>query len=117
MMVQTYQKGDVIDVNLGRPPKEIKGHEQGMKRPCIIIKSFDNLGLAIIVPCTTKDPKYSIYTIVKIIKGTGGLTTDSFALCHQIRTISFDRILSKRGTLPQNTILKISSVLTDTLDL
>jgi mRNA interferase MazF len=112
-----YQKGDVVDVDLGRPPKEIKGHEQGLKRPCIIIKSFDNLGLAIVVPCSSKEPKFSLYTIVKIFKNQGGLTSDSFALCHQIRTISHDRILNKRGTLPQNTILKISSVLTDTLDL
>lgn len=116
-MALNYQKGDVVDVDLGRPPKEIKGHEQGLKRPSIIIKSFDNLGLAIIVPCTTTEPQNSLYTIVKLIKGIGGLTSDSFALCHQIRTISFDRILNKRGTLPQNSILKISSVLTDTLDL
>jgi mRNA interferase MazF len=116
-MILNYQKGDVIEVNLGNPPKEIKGHEQGYKRPCIIMKSFNNLEIAIIVPCSTKEPKYSFYTIVKILKGVGGLTSESYALCHQIRTISFDRILSKRGRLPQNDILKISSVLIDTLDL
>jgi hypothetical protein len=25
----TLAKGDIIDVNLGLPPKEVKGHEQG----------------------------------------------------------------------------------------
>ena len=75
---------ELIDVNLGQPPKEVKGHEQGFERPCIVIKAFSNLGLAIVIPVTSKQPKYSIFTIVKLLKGTGGLTSDSYALCHQI---------------------------------
>ena len=104
-------------MNLGNPPKEIKGHEQGFIRPCVIIKAFNNLEIAVIVPCSTKEPRYSLYTIVKILKGIGGMVSDSYALCHQIRTISFDRIIKRRGHLPQNDILKISSVLSDALDL
>jgi len=75
------------------------------------------LGLIIIVPCTTTFPKYSLYTIVKLNKGQGGLTSDSFALCHQIRTISVDRITRKRGQLGMTEILKIQTVLLDTLEL
>ena len=116
-MKQSFQKGEILNVDLGKPPKEVKGHEQGYVRPCVIIKSFNNLGLAIIVPCTTSEPKYSLFTIVKLIKGSGGLTSDSFALCHQIRTVSFDRILSTRGKLDNKDILKIHSVLIDTLEL
>lgn len=116
-MKPSYFKGEIVNVNLGKPPKEIKGHEQGLERPCIIIKSFNNLELAIIVPLTTKEAKFSLYTIVKIQKGTAGLTADSFALCHQIRTISFDRIVSKRSKLENKDILKIHSVLIDTLEL
>jgi mRNA interferase MazF len=116
-MKQNYTKGEIVNVNLGNPPKEIKGHEQGLERPCVIIKSFNNLELAIVVPLTTKEAKYSLFTIVKIQKGTAGLTADSFALCHQIRTISFDRIVSKRSKLESKDILKIHSVLIDTLEL
>jgi len=116
-MKQNFTKGEIINVNLGTPPKEIKGHEQGFERPCIIIKSFNNLDLAIVVPLTTKKAKYSLFTIVKILKGTAGLTADSFALCHQIRTISFDRIISKRARLDNKDILKINAVLIDTLEL
>jgi mRNA interferase MazF len=116
-MKQNFTKGEIINVNLGTPPKEIKGHEQGFERPCIIIKSFNNLDLAIVVPLTTKKAKYSLFTIVKILKGTAGLTADSFALCHQIRTISFDRIISKRAKLDNKDILKINAVLIDTLEL
>lgn len=116
-MNQNFVKGDIVDVNLGNPPKEIKGHEQGSERPCVIIKSFNNLNLAVVVPLTTKEAKYSLFTIVKIIKGTAGLTSDSYALCHQIRTISFDRITGKRARLDKKDILKIHSVLIDTLEL
>lgn len=116
-MKQTFTKGEIINVNLGTPPKEIKGHEQGFERPCVIIKSFNNLDLAVIIPLTTKEAKYSLFTIVKIQKGTAGLTADSYALCHQIRTISFDRITSKRARLDNKDILKINSVLIDTLEL
>lgn len=116
-MRQNYTKGEIINVNLGIPPKEIKGHEQGMERPCVVIKSFNNLDLVVIVPLTTKEAKYSLFTIVKIPKGTAGLTADSYALCHQIRTISFDRITSKRAKLDKKDILKIHAVLIDTLEL
>lgn len=110
-------KGEIIDVNLGKPPKEVKGHEQGLERPCIVIKAFGNLNLAIVVPLTSREPKYSIYTIVKIPKGSAGLTSDSYALCHQIRTISFDRIIKKRAKLDNKDILKIHSILIDTLEI
>ena len=116
-MKQNFSKGEIVNVNLGTPPKEIKGHEQGFERPCIVIKSFNNLELAVVVPLTSKEPKYSLFTIVKVLKGTAGLATDSFALCHQIRTISFDRIVSKRSRLDIKDILKINSVLIDTLEL
>ena len=116
-MKQIYTKGDIIDVNLGSPPSDVKGHEQGMTRPCVVIKSFNTLDLAVIVPLTTKEARYSLFTIVKIRQGTAGLTADSYALCHQIRTVSFARIVGKRSRLESRDILKIHSVLIDTLEL
>jgi mRNA interferase MazF len=116
-MKHHYQKGEILTINLGKPPKEVKGHEQGYNRPCVVVKSFNNLGLAVIIPCTTTEPRYSIFPIVKLLKGSGGLSSDSFALCHQIRTVSFDRIISKCGKLDNKDVLKIHSVLMDTLEL
>jgi mRNA interferase MazF len=116
-MKQRYTKGDIINVNLGVPPQEIKGHEQAKQRPCIVVKAFNNLELVVVVPLTTKDPKYSIFTIVKILKSKAGLRADSYALCHQIRTISFDRIVDKLSKLDPQDMLKINAVLIDTLDL
>lgn len=116
-MKSNLNKGEIIDVNLGHPPKEIKGHEQGFVRPCVIIKAFNNLGLAIVLPLTSKEPRYALFTIVKISKGTAGLTVDSYVLCHQIRTISYDRIIGKRAKLDNKDILKIHAVLIDTLEI
>lgn len=116
-MKQNFQKGEIINVDLGVPPKEVKGHEQGFDRPCIVIKSFPQLELAIVIPCTSKEPKYNHYTVVKLSKDSGGLTTDSYALCHQIRTVSFDRIKTKRGKLDTKDLLKVQTVLLDTLDI
>lgn len=117
-MKQNYQKGEIINVDFGKPPVEVKGHEQGFNRPCVIIKSFNNMRLAIVVPVTSKTPKISYYTIVKLLKGTGNLTYDSYALCHQIRTISVDdRVINKIGKLDSKELMKINTVLLDTLEL
>ncbi|MEM9687414.1 MAG: type II toxin-antitoxin system PemK/MazF family toxin, partial [Bacteroidota bacterium] len=78
-MERYFQEGEIVNVDLGKPPKEVKGHEQGFDRPCVIIKSFPYLKLAIVIPCTSKKQKYNPYTIVKLTKGSGGLTSDSFA--------------------------------------
>jgi mRNA interferase MazF len=114
-MNQSYRAGDVVESDLGNVPGEVRGHEQGFVRPCIIIRSFNNLGLATIVPCTTKSPGVPLFTIVALTKGTGDLTRDSYALCHQIRTISVDRILRSWGRLGERDFAKVQTVLLDTL--
>ncbi len=116
-MQNKYNSGEIVDIDLGLPPQEVKGHEQGLQRPCVIIKSIPQLQLAVIVPCTSKEPKFSHYTIVKLLKGIGGLKTDSYVLCHQVRAISFDRIIGRVGTINDRDLLKIKTVLFDTLDL
>lgn len=115
--MQGYQKGDVVDVDLGIPPVSIKGHEQAKERPCIILKAFTNLGLCVILPITSSQPPKHLYTFVYLPKGVGGLSKDSYVLCHQIRTVSTDRINRKRGILDTKDLLKIQSVLVDTLEL
>jgi len=112
-----YPKGAIVAVDLGQPPKAIKGHEQAFIRPGVVIKSFQRLELPIVLPLTSKVPKYGRYTIVKIAKGQGGLTANSYVLCHPIRTVSFDRILRQRGALGTRDMGKINAVLIDTLEL
>src|SRR4051794_11614883 len=113
----SFSPGDICLIDLGTPPTAIKGHEQALTRPCVILKDFAYLKLFIIIPITSQTPKFSHYTIVFLVKGIGGLTKDSYALCHQIRTVSSDRIIKKIGILPEREFKKIQAVLIDTLGL
>jgi len=83
----------------------------------LIIKAFNNHRLAIVIPCTKQKPKIPHYSIVFLPKGTAHLRYDSFALCNQIRTISYERILKRIGLLDEMNFLKIQMVLKDTLEL
>ena len=112
-----YNNSDIINVDLGLPPEVIKGHEQAKIRPCVVVKSFATMKLAIIVPCTSKEPKFYSYTSVKINKGEANLNTDSYVLCHQIRTVSFERIKNTIGKLTNTDFCKIKSTIADTLEL
>jgi mRNA interferase MazF len=106
-----YTPGSVIYIDLGKPPLEIKGHEQGYKRPCIVLKDYTHLKLITIISLTTKKPKNAMYSIVAIPSATTILKEDSFALCHQIRTVSYDRVKSFEGTISNEELMKVKGVL------
>ncbi len=113
-----FKTGDIVYVNLGKiNSKEIKGHEQGKIRPCVIIKSLHLIGLIIIVPFTSKKPKNPHFFYVKIEKDGKSFIYDSYALCHQIRTVSIDRVSQKKGILSTQDLDKIRFVLSDLLEL
>ena len=111
-----FKPGQIINIDLGSHPNEVKGYEQANTRPCLVIKHFSHLSLLTIVPITSKKQKYDSYSIVEIDKGEGNLVYDSFILCHQIRTVSEDRILAKIGIIGNNSLLKIKSVIVDIFD-
>jgi len=111
-----YTSGQIVLVDLGNPPNEIKGHEQAKKRPCLVIKFFSHLSLLTVIPITSKKQKYNPYSIVDLPKGLGNLKFDSYALCHQIRTISEDRILDVVGAIDIHSLLRVKSVVVDIFD-
>jgi mRNA interferase MazF len=100
-----YNPGDVIRVNLG----ETVGHEQEGERPCVVISHSKDLGLIVIIPLTSKEKFWP--TVVSVEKDEGGLPKKSFALCHQIRSISEERINEKIGALSSETMNKIRTTL------
>lgn len=110
-------KGDIINIDLGEHP-ETKGHEQAKARPCIVIQAFNKLELATVIPFTRTQPKNPLFTTVKISAGgVSGLKEDSYALCHQIRTVAIERITGKIGQLDSTSMFKIHTVLIDMLEL
>ena len=103
-------------VNLGNPPREAVGHEQAFNRPCLVVQSLPTLKLAVIVPLTTKGGTSKLFSVVPVKKGTAGLNEDSFILCHQIRTVSNDRIIRHIGKMPNLDFNKVLTVLADFLE-
>ena len=93
------QCGDIWWVDL----EPVKGHEQGGRRPCLIVSvnDFNRIphGLIWTVPITSNVRFKHAFT-VPVQKGAGGLKVDSMILCHQLRTISTDRLAKRAGVLP-----------------
>jgi mRNA interferase MazF len=110
-----YKPGDIVYVDLG----EVIGHEQEGSRPAVIIANplvgAKSLGLLTIVPLTRTEKSW--WTMVKITKDDGGVKDSSFAMCHQIRTVSEKRIKDRWGCLAAGTLGKIKTVLASMMDL
>ncbi len=85
--------GAVVWVDLGITV----GREQSGRRPCVIISSTHLLDgadtLAIIVPCTRRDRGWPNHVE---LTGDTGLSSQTFVVTEQPRTVSRDRL---RGTL------------------
>ncbi len=95
---------------------ETVGHEQKGTRPCLIVaipsineKPSSNFGLAVIVPLTTKDKPW--WTMVPIPHNETGLEKDSYAMCHQVRTVSFKRIKKTVGNIHEVDLTRVRMVL------
>lgn len=88
----------------------VAGHEQAGKRPCLIISDDRNnhgpSGLVAILPLTrTKRPNPFH---VPIEPPEGGITSSSFILCDQIRTVSSDdRFTEKWGDVTLATMREV----------
>ncbi len=134
-MSQTGQidAGDIAWADLGKIPGDepsgecahatdkVMGHEQGGRRPCIVIsspvkrKSGDEpLEIAIVVPLTAT--KRTWWTVVEVEDPTV-LNKESYALCHNVRAISFERVERKVGPLTQKLFTKVRLILREVLEL
>lgn len=101
MSVPVARQGDVWDCDLS----PTAGHEQAGRRPYLVI-SVDELGtgpseLAIVVPLT----RTTRTTLdVAIEPPEGGLDARSYAMPYQVRTISRERLQSRRGVVWRATL-------------
>ena len=113
----TPSTGDIIFLDLD----PIIGHEQGGLRPNVVVSvpthqrsTSSNFGLVITVPLTSRRRNY--WTVVPIKRQTG-LAQDSYALCHNIRTVSTERITNTTGIIDTRILTKIRVVLKDILNI
>lgn len=76
------------------------GSEQGGRRPVVVISSSDFTDVmtdrVIVVPCTTRDREWANHVA---LAGETGLTSQTFAMTEQPRTISVKRIHRVSGHL------------------
>lgn len=89
------------------------GHEQAKTRPCVIISSnsFNRsvAKLIIVLPLTSKNKNHPLY--IPVSPQDSGLKVHSSILCHQIRTVSIDRIKGNRiGTISQHILRHVSNI-------
>ncbi len=117
-MTPTPQRGEVWRANLN--PQ--KGSEQsGTCRPVVIIQCdvMNRVGNTVVVVPFTKTIKRAALPSCQFVPaGTGGLTIDSVALCHQIRVLDKKTGLVKRlGTLPPDVLQGIEGKIRFTLAL
>ena len=86
----------------------IEGHEQAGRRPCLVV-SVDELGkgpseLAIVVPITRTN---RTALEVRIEPPEGGLGDVSFAQPYQVRTVSRERLVNRRGVVRDTTLTTV----------
>ncbi|MBI4916236.1 MAG: type II toxin-antitoxin system PemK/MazF family toxin [Acidobacteria bacterium] len=73
-----------------------QGHEQAGRRPVLIFCNDSisaAIGLVAVLPLTTWRKGRRVYPTEVLLKAdTAGLAADSLVLCHQLRTVSAERL-------------------------
>jgi mRNA interferase MazF len=103
-------RGEIYDVDLGYPI----GHEPAFTRPAIVV-SADVLNNSAGNPVGSRS--YGLRSHVEIEPGDSGLDHLSYARCDQIRVISTERIVARRGVTAVDEVHAINQALRFILDL
>lgn len=108
-------RGEVYDVDLGQPI----GHEPAFRRPAVVV-SVDILnngpgGLVMVVPVTSA--AYCLRSHVEVEPGTSGLGHVSYARCDQLRAVSTERLMTRRGNVGPEELSEVDQALRFVLDL
>jgi mRNA interferase MazF len=103
--VAKIARGEIWLVDLN----PVRGHEQAGKRPCLII-SVDLFnqgasGLVVVLPITSKDKGIPFH--VKINSPEGGMKTQSFIKCEDVRSISVERLDKCWGNVSSGTLAEV----------
>ena len=102
----TVQRGEIWWADLD----PIRGSEQAGVRPVLLFQNnavsrFTTTTLAI--PLTTNLRRALLPSCVRIPQGEGGLTSESVALCHQMRVLDIVRLRTRLGQVSGQTLAEI----------
>jgi len=100
------KRGEIWLANLN----PTRGSEQAGTRPVLIFQNdlpnkYTTTVLAI--PFTTNLRRGALPSCAQVPRGEGGLTSDSIALCHQLRVLDKTRLHKKLGEVSKQTIATI----------
>jgi mRNA interferase MazF len=98
------RRGDIYLCDFGEPI----GHEQGFRRPALIV-SHDEMaghGLPVVLPITRTRRGYPTHIELEDV-----LPITSYVQCEQIRTISSQRLVRPVGTVGGVTMMRIEQIL------
>lgn len=102
---QLPKQGEVWWIDL----EPVRGHEQGKKRPCLVVS--DNVfnaiphGLVWVVPVSSSPRRHNL--TVEITAPEGGMKVASAVLCHQLRTVSIERLDRRTGAVSPLTMREV----------
>ena len=110
----TVLRGDVWLAELN----PVRGSEQAGTRPILVMQTdainrFTTTILA--VPFTTNLRRASLPSCVRVAAGEGGLSSESVALCHQLRVLDKTRLTKKLGEVSSVILEKIETCVLFTL--
>lgn len=95
-------RGDIWTVDLS----PVRRHEQGEQRPALVVSAdpFNSsaAGLVVALPITRTQRRQPFH--VEVRPPEGGLTAISYVMCDQVRTISVDRLVRRRGAVTEATM-------------
>ena len=107
-MEKTPLQGEIWNLDFN----PVRGHEQGGYRPGLVLSrnAFNRIGLGLIVVAVIGTKSFIPEFQVKIDPPTGGVTERSFILAHQVRTISTDRLVNRRGQVPAEVLQSVLDI-------
>lgn len=96
----------------------VRGSEQAGTRPVLVMQTnainrFTTTVLAI--PFTTNLRRAALPPCIHVAAGEGGLSSESVALCHQLRVLDKTRLTKKLGEVSAATLEKIETCVLFTL--
>jgi mRNA interferase MazF len=110
----TPQRGEIWLADLN----PIRGSEQAGIRPVLIFQNnvINTVTKTVVtIPFTTNLRRAALPSCVLVAAGMGGLTSDSVALCHQLRVLDVTRLLRRLGSIDQQTMRDVERCVLFTL--
>jgi mRNA interferase MazF len=110
----TFHRGEVWLADLD----PVRGSEQAGRRPVLVMQTnainpFTTTVIAI--PFTTNLRRATLPSCIQVPVGEGGLSSESVALCHQLRVLDKTRLRKKLGEISVATLKNIETCILFTL--